>query len=271
MKYSVSTLAFPGYKVEEGLRISSKIGLDGVDIRVEEDEHIPVGLAVEERKRLLKYASSLGLVFPGVYGYVGENLVSANPRIRDEEINSIKAYVDLAVDLRAEYVRLFPGTPERTEENIQRFVRSCRKVANYALDKDVVVGLENHGELAHEGKLCRRLIEEIGLDNVKIIFDPANLQRFGLDPVKEGREMWDYIGYIHLKDWKWKDRKRIELQAVLVGEGEVNISGVIDLVQKRGYEGWLCLEYEKKWHPELPDPEQGLSRSLDYIRNAFQT
>jgi fatty-acyl-CoA synthase len=37
-----------------------------------------------------------------------------------------------------------------------------------------------------------------------------------------------------------------------------------------GYEGWLSIEWEKRWHPELAEPELALPRELAALRAVFE-
>jgi sugar phosphate isomerase/epimerase len=32
-----------------------------------------------------------------------------------------------------------------------------------------------------------------------------------------------------------------------------------------GYDGWLTVEWEKRWHPELAEPEDALPRELETL------
>lgn len=270
MKYSVFTLAFPGYDIKQTIPISSEIGLDGIDIRVSDDEHIPVDISKIRRRELLRYAESFGMIFSGIYSYTGRKLVNSDLKVRRKEIDLMKAHVDLALDLKATHVRIFAGTEDRTEENIQRFVDGCREVGEYAQSQGIIIGIESHGELSYNAESCIRLIEDIDLAGVRIIFDPANIQSIGLDPIAEGRKMWKYIESVQVKDWILKKAISGEMEAVPLGEGEVDLMGIINLLKEMDYDGWICLEYEKKWHPELPDPKIGLSHDLHFLKTRLK-
>jgi len=37
----------------------------------------------------------------------------------------------------------------------------------------------------------------------------------------------------------------------------------------RGYSGFAVCEYEKWWHPELPDPMEALPKELSYVKSLF--
>jgi sugar phosphate isomerase/epimerase len=42
---------------------------------------------------------------------------------------------------------------------------------------------------------------------------------------------------------------------VLPGAGQLPLAESITLLKQSGYNGWLQCEHEKRWHPELLEPE----------------
>ena len=44
------------------------------------------------------------------------------------------------------------------------------------------------------------------------------------------------------------------------------LKAVISRLQQDGYEGFYSFEWEKRWHPELPEPERALPRYVDFMR-----
>jgi len=265
MKFSVSTLAFPGYGAEEAIRASASIGFDGVDIRVRQDGHVWIDSTKAERKRLLDLANSLSIDFYGIYSYVGSGMVSPDSAVRMKEVDLLKAHLDMALDLGANHVRIFSGTKERTSENMMRFIETCKTACKAAEDRGIYIGFETHGELAWDGDSCLYMINHIGSERVRIIFDPAHLFRFGLNPIIEGEKMREYILSIQFKDFfiGEGDRNRY----VLLGQGEVPNEEFIDFIRRTKFDGFIVEEYEKWWHPELPDPVQGLRHDLNYLKN----
>jgi sugar phosphate isomerase/epimerase len=47
-------------------------------------------------------------------------------------------------------------------------------------------------------------------------------------------------------------------QLVLLGEGEVPVQEMVALLAHGGYQGWVSVEWEKRWHPEIEEPEVAL-------------
>jgi len=42
---------------------------------------------------------------------------------------------------------------------------------------------------------------------------------------------------------------------VLTGTGDVPVSTQVQVLARAGYKGYYCFEWEKKWHPEIEEPE----------------
>ena len=53
----------------------------------------------------------------------------------------------------------------------------------------------------------------------------------------------------------------------IVGEGIIPWPEILQEVRKHGYEDWLSLEYERRWHPDdIPDASIGMKKSVEYLR-----
>ena len=61
-----------------------------------------------------------------------------------------------------------------------------------------------------------------------------------------------YVVSIHVKDSVPTEDGH---QYVLLGEGDVPLQEMLDLLIAGGYDGYAILEWEKRWHPTLPEPE----------------
>lgn len=86
------------------------------------------------------------------------------------------------------------------------------------------------------------------------------------------RESWENIGpfviHTHFKDSEKTGKDDYRL--TLTGEGDVPIADALLLLKSGGYGGYLSLEWEKAWHPELPDATEAfpqyVARMKDYLR-----
>jgi hypothetical protein len=46
----------------------------------------------------------------------------------------------------------------------------------------------------------------------------------------------------------------------------VPLAEMLRLLKGGGYSGWVTLEWEKKWHPDIEGPEVALPAYADYMR-----
>jgi fatty-acyl-CoA synthase len=51
-------------------------------------------------------------------------------------------------------------------------------------------------------------------------------------------------------------------ELVLLGEGEVPVREMLGLLAAGGYRGWISVEWEKRWHPEIAEPQIALPQHL---------
>jgi fatty-acyl-CoA synthase len=52
---------------------------------------------------------------------------------------------------------------------------------------------------------------------------------------------------------------------VLLGQGEVPVREMLELLSGDGYEGWISVEWEKRWHREIEAPEVALPQHLTVL------
>jgi peptide/nickel transport system substrate-binding protein len=65
-----------------------------------------------------------------------------------------------------------------------------------------------------------------------------------------------------------KDARRTpdgDWKLVLLGEGEVPVREMLGLLAADGYQGWISVEWEKRWHPEIAEPEVALPQHLSML------
>jgi fatty-acyl-CoA synthase len=84
------------------------------------------------------------------------------------------------------------------------------------------------------------------------------------------QQTWDYIGermvHTHVKDAVRDPSERTGWKLVLLGEGEVPVKEAIATWARHGYDSYVCVEWEKKWHPEIPEPEVAFPQHIKVLR-----
>lgn len=90
-----------------------------------------------------------------------------------------------------------------------------------------------------------RTIEDIGLNNLGINLDPANLILYGkANPVDSLDVFGKYVKGVHAKDGLYPTSGRYLGQEVPLGQGKVNIPKLITRLKEIGYDGPLTIERE---------------------------
>jgi sugar phosphate isomerase/epimerase len=71
------------------------------------------------------------------------------------------------------------------------------------------------------------------------------------------------IHLVHVKDAR---RSGDDWELVPLGDGEVPVRKSLAALDAVGYDGWLTVEWEKRWHPELAEPEVALPRDAETLK-----
>jgi sugar phosphate isomerase/epimerase len=99
-----------------------------------------------------------------------------------------------------------------------------------------------------------RVIREVGLDNVGVNFDAANLILYGkANPVDAVDILGPYIQGVHAKDGLYPTETRKLGQEVPIGEGKVNFPVLIEKLKKIGYRNPLTIEREIRGEKQTAD------------------
>ena len=73
-----------------------------------------------------------------------------------------------------------------------------------------------------------------------------------------------YVRHVHFKDSVRDGEKYIPK---LLGEGDLPLGDAVRALKGVGYEGWVCLETERRWHPEIaPAPEVSLPHFSRFMK-----
>lgn len=90
-----------------------------------------------------------------------------------------------------------------------------------------------------------RAIEDIGLDNVGINLDPANLLLYGkANPVDSVKIFGKYIRGVHAKDGEYPTNGKFLGQEKPIGHGSVNFPALLAELKSIGYDNALTIENE---------------------------
>jgi sugar phosphate isomerase/epimerase len=198
--------------------------------------------------------------------------LGASARMHETEPDVLKAqmaearrFIDLAAALGASYVRVFGDRLDATrrEQVLAHVSSGLGELGRYAGDRGVVVLIESHGDFVQSPTL-KELFERAGSPHVALLWDAHHTYAAGKEePEQTFAELGRYVRHTHLKDSRPGGKER---QYVLTGEGDVPVRRQVQLLAKAGYKGDYSFEWEKRWHPEIPEPEVAFPHYARIVR-----
>jgi L-ribulose-5-phosphate 3-epimerase len=288
MRIAGHTMGTPEHTLDQAVRLFASLGLDGIEIICQDGYACGISPSASRAEaadlgRLIRH-QRLEPVSLTPYTNAINALDAAE---RGAALDELRRVIALAGAIGAPYVRVYGGSfPPGTDQPEARWanlVASLRQLGRLAADAGVTLAVENHfNTMTRSARLTRRLIDEVDHPNVRILYDQANLTFQGDEdeaeaiPLQAGR-----IALVHVKDLVWKDgapsftasqvfvvnEDERKVRSRVVGDGVLRWDRILRRLVETGYDGWLSLEYERRWHPQdLPPAEDGMRRSAEHVR-----
>lgn len=265
---SASTLGAPGENLAQVLETLRGTGIGGVELRLSAGEIADPAMTRRRRREVRATIEDAGVVVTGVASYV--RVASDQPD--DLVLGALVSALDVAVDLGAPVVRVFPGAPshpstedrvpellESRDEVADRAARRLDAVAGYAAECGVVPALETH-DSHPTGALVAEILSRVQ-SPVGAIWDLVHPWRVG-EPLADtwtalGPWLSGGRGSVQVKD---ADLPR-QATPLPIGDGSLPTEAFAELLIAVGYTGTVTLEWERAWHPEAA-PLEDACRSL---------
>jgi sugar phosphate isomerase/epimerase len=257
-----TTLACPDWSWEQAVQKAVEYGYQGLELRGVEGEMDLTKAPPFTSSRLPATKRELkdrGLAIPCLDTSCRFDQASAIANSIDEG----KRHIDLASALDAPYIRVFgdriPDSQSRPKI-IEQVTEGLLTLARYAEGTRVQVLLESHGDFARVQNLLD-VLQGVHHPQVGVLWDVHHPFRFFSEPLADTYEkLKDRIRHVHLKNSvSTNDGVRYSLMS----HGVVPVDEVLRLLASGGYDGWIAFEWEKRWHPEIEEPEVALP---DFVR-----
>jgi len=232
--------------LERQLSVAKEIGVEGVQLWAVDYRSAPCLLDPDRcnakcRKKVLEILNSLDLEISGFCAQLSGTKSFGgldDPVGLKERVEKTKRVLEFASLMGAPIVTTHPGRiPENREEKTYSIIKkSISEICRCAEDVGAYFAVETGMEPPH---VLKAFIEDVGIDTLRVNYDPANLLRYGVEEVVNGvRELGKWIVHTHAKDHD------PETGRATVGEGLVPWRRYLKELRDQGYRGWLALEDE---------------------------
>lgn len=233
-----------------------EIGYDGVELVFDDNYFDPTKKSREEIKKFADDFVLEGLEIPSVATGVfwKYNLGSNDESTRKKGIEYGKAGIRMANAVGAKSILVVPAVASPAipyEKVYENSVRSIKELGSYAKDFGVTVAIENvWNKFLYSPMEFKKFIQDVGLDNVKVYLDVANLMAIAY-PENWIHTLKGMISNVHAKDFDVNVGNITGFRHLL--KGSVDWKKVAKLLSEAGFNGFLTLECSPEFDPEVKE------------------
>lgn len=251
-----STLGCPKWDWKQILNHAAQLGFAALELRgILAEMDLPKSPQFTGAKlaESLKDLSALGLKISdlGASARLGEPDAAKRPAQLDEA----RRFIDLAHKLKSPYVRVFGGklaNGQTMADATKLIVTGFKELHEHAKGSGVTLLIESHDEFTTSESLLA-ILKGANLPTAALLWDAHHTFVSGKEqPDQTFKQLGKFTRHTHLKDSRPEGNGR---RYVLTGAGEVPVKQTVKVLVKNGYRGYYCFEWEKRWHPEIEDPE----------------
>lgn len=263
MKIAFSTLGCPDFDWADIYSMAKDIGFDGIEIRGLGNEIFAVKAQPFMESQLpqtIKKLSALHLTIPCLSS--GCCLKFADKA--EENHNEIVQYIKLAAKLGTPYVRILgdlePQPGSEVDDNV--VLAALKRLAPIAEENGVTLLVETNGVYTDTARL-HDLLNNTASDSVAALWDLHHPYRYGGEkPGRTVQNLGAYIKYIHIKDSVVENGVT---SYRMMGEGDLPVEEMMLALRSINYEGYISLEWVKRWAADLNDAGIVFPHFADYM------
>ncbi|MGF1483453.1 MAG: sugar phosphate isomerase/epimerase family protein [Opitutales bacterium] len=260
MKIAFMTLGCPNWDLSTICQRGQEYGYDGVDFRGLKDALDVTVLpefttnASETKQRL----ADAGLEVSAFSSSI--RLCAAEARTKNLE--EARRHIEVARTFETKRIRVFGGgdlTQSSLDALRQTGIETIQAILALEGARDLVWMFETHDHWVAREQVVK-LVEAVDDPAFQVLWDMAHCFRIAQETPEECLDAYGpKISYVHLKDAVHEPENPASMKDgwryVNPGEGQLPIGEAVQQLKASGYDGWLQFEHEKRWHPNLAEPE----------------
>lgn len=253
------TNSYHTYSLEESLEGIAAAGYRYVELSAVRGwtEHVPLDADAKTLGKIQRMMNKLGLIAISLSGH-------SDLTTKDGLQLGLMA-LDLCERMGIDIMNTAIGGHYSEQEDEEAFMGNIHQLADAAAARDILLGIEIHGEITKTGQASIAVLERINRKNVLINYDTANVEFYGgVKAVDDLPAALPKMVHCHLKDKRGEGRL---WDFPAIGEGHVDFRAVLDLIAKGGFTGPMSVEIEfqgEPW-PPLAEVNQAMKASYDQL------
>ena len=162
------------------------------------------------------------------------NYGMATKEEREKEFEKFKRCLNIPKILDVPFTRILSGSPMSTDPNLwDEMISYVRESCLLAKEEGILLLMEheNHHGFAKDAQTTLRIFQEVNQDNLRLLLDTGSY----IDGIPSIEKTLHLAAHIHAKFLK-VDKEGNEIN--------IDYKTIFDLLKKRGYKGYISVEYE---------------------------
>lgn len=262
-----STLICPGWPLETILKQAVSAGVQGIDFRGIGPvvDHSTLPAFTSDAESTLRQLRTHGLETPCMCSSIA--LMTPDSARWNAMLDEFSRYLAVSDTIGSQFIRIFPGgTPKEMprDEAASMARRHARQLAKLAAGHRAKPILETHDDWGASTEVLK-LVADCDPEEFGVLWDVRHTWAAKETPEQAIQTLGARLRHVHVKDSVMKDGREVP---GLLGEGIVSVGLALRALNAIGYAGWICLETEKRWYPDVaPEPEQSLPQFVEFVRS----
>ena len=272
--------------LEHALRVMQKNGLNQAELQFLGDKEVG-DLSADELKKTKQlvdqYDMQVSCISRHNFAGLGVHEVTVGDTNYNHHMDKLKQCIEMAQQFNAPLVRIMSfrkemvlfGEDGAEKWNVsagawEKLVELMGPVVELAEKENIMLVVETgNNAMITSCFLGCKLIDDLGTEHLKILWDPANALYCGENPMDTFNSMSEgYLGHIHMKDVNVAIHQA-SIKCVALGKGQMApyLPQIADKIKQMNYKGAISLE--SVYRPKNGSFEDGFHSSITLFKELF--
>ncbi len=260
MKFAFSTVSCPKWDFDTIVARAITYGYTGIEVRgfLNESALTASNPFLTDPHKLRDLFADNGLEIC----CLASSIAMTQNRKRDKiAATELTQFIDTAHALNCKLVKVFDTQVRAGQDRPTAGVALGNWIlplADYAAERDVILVIENALSF-RAAKEMWSILDRLQHPSIACCWDVFNAAMAGESPYISVPTLNSKIQYTQVKDAKLG---QLGASYTKLGDGDVQVETFVRRLRGIGYKGWVTLEWEKAWLPNIAEPEEVLPHAI---------